>query len=145
MILLCPFTATPGESTLWLKYKKYRNQFVFIYNKADHCDSEEQRVENVIGMSHLLGAKQITRTITDDLKEGQKAKYKPVSVQALQRESLTPTLRKTTINYGDQLHMMTRNMKESPCQKSHVQSFKEVLHSDKICNAHVETRISKTV
>ena len=102
-------------------------------------------MENVIGMSHLLGAKQITRTITDDLKEGQKAKYKPVSVQALQRESLTPTLRKTTINYGDQLHMMTRNMKESPCQKSHVQSFKEVLHSDKICNAHVETRISKTV
>ena len=71
MILLCPFTATPGESTLWLKYKKYRNQFVFIYNKADHCDSEEQRVENVIGMSELLGAKQITRTITDDLKEGQ--------------------------------------------------------------------------
>jgi hypothetical protein len=57
----------------WLKYKKYRNQFVFIYNKADHCDGEEQREENVIGMSELLGAKQITRTVTDDLKEGQQS------------------------------------------------------------------------
>ena len=30
----------------WLQYKNHRNQFIFIYNKADHCDSEEQKVEN---------------------------------------------------------------------------------------------------
>ena len=52
----------------WLQYKKYRNQFIFIYNKADHCDSEEERVDNVIGMIELLGARQITREIKDDLK-----------------------------------------------------------------------------
>ena len=56
----------------WLQYKKYRNQFIFIYNKADHCDSEEERVDNVIGMIELLGARQITREIRDDLKQGQR-------------------------------------------------------------------------
>ena len=54
----------------WLQYKNHRNQFIFIYNKADHCDSEEQKVENVAGMLELLGAKQVTRTVTDDLEEG---------------------------------------------------------------------------
>eukprot|EP00090_Calanus_glacialis_P020934 TRINITY_DN32314_c0_g1_i1.p1 TRINITY_DN32314_c0_g1~~TRINITY_DN32314_c0_g1_i1.p1 ORF type:complete len:442 (+),score=124.57 TRINITY_DN32314_c0_g1_i1:107-1432(+) len=57
----------------WLKYKKYRNQFVFVYNKADYCDNEEEKEANVIGMGELLGAKQITRTITDDLMEGQQS------------------------------------------------------------------------
>jgi GTP-binding protein EngB required for normal cell division len=60
----------------WLQYKKHRNQFVFIYNKADHCDSEEQRVENVAGMLELLGAKQVTRTMTDDLEEGRQEEVK---------------------------------------------------------------------
>ena len=43
----------------WLKYKKHRNQFVFVYNKADHCDGEEEKMENVKGMLELLGAKQV--------------------------------------------------------------------------------------
>ena len=43
----------------WLHYKKHRNQFVFVYNKADHCDSEEEKAENVTGMLELLGAKQV--------------------------------------------------------------------------------------
>ena len=43
----------------WLQYKKNRNQFVFVYNKADHCDSEEEKMENVKGMLELLGAKQV--------------------------------------------------------------------------------------
>jgi len=58
----------------WLKYKKHRNQFVFVYNKADHCDGEEEKMENVKGMLELLGAKQVTRTMTDDLAEGQQSK-----------------------------------------------------------------------
>ena len=58
----------------WLKYKKHRNQFVFVYNKADHCDSEEEKLANVAGMLELLGAKQVTRTLTDDLAEGQQSK-----------------------------------------------------------------------
>ena len=41
----------------WLQYKNHRNQFIFIYNKADHHDSKEQKVENVAGMLELLGAK----------------------------------------------------------------------------------------
>ena len=60
----------------WLQYKKHRNQFIFIYNKADHCDSEEEKVENVVGMLELLGAKQVTRTITDDLEEGHETEVK---------------------------------------------------------------------
>ena len=60
----------------WLQYKKHKNQFIFVYNKADHCDSEEQKVENVTGMMELLGAKQITRTMTDDLEEGQQSEVK---------------------------------------------------------------------
>ena len=60
----------------WLQYKNHRNQFIFIYNKADHCDSEEQKVENVAGMLELLGAKQVTRTVTDDLEEGQENEVK---------------------------------------------------------------------
>ena len=60
----------------WLQYKKHKNQFIFVYNKADHCDSEEQKVENVAGMMELLGDKQITRTMTDDLEEGQQSEVK---------------------------------------------------------------------
>ena len=41
----------------WLQYKNHRNQFIFINNKADHCDSKEQKVEDVAGMLELLGAK----------------------------------------------------------------------------------------
>ena len=47
----------------WLKYKKHRNQFVFVYNKADHCDGEEEKMENVKGMLELLGAKQVFNPI----------------------------------------------------------------------------------
>ena len=63
-----------GQFMNWLEYKKHRNQFVFVYNKADHCDSEEEKLQNVAGMLELLGAKQVTRTLTDDLAEGQQSK-----------------------------------------------------------------------
>ena len=48
-----------GQFMKWLEYKKHRDQFVFVYNKADHCDSEEEKIENVAGMLELLGAKQV--------------------------------------------------------------------------------------
>ena len=60
----------------WLQYKKNKNQFIFIYNKSDHCDHEEQIAENVTGMIELLGAKQITRTVTDNLDEGNQNEVK---------------------------------------------------------------------
>ena len=60
----------------WLRYKKNRSQFVFVYNKADHCDSEEEKQENVVGMMELLGAKQVTRTVTDDLQEGRESEVR---------------------------------------------------------------------
>ena len=63
-----------GQFMKWLEYKKHRNQFVFVYNKADHCDSEEEKLENVAGMLELLGAKQVTRTLTDDLADGLQSK-----------------------------------------------------------------------
>jgi len=59
----------------WLKYEKYKKNFVFIYNKCENLTSAEKK-KNLLDLSDLLGAEYIDGNVLERTRDGKQKKMK---------------------------------------------------------------------